>query len=216
MYLGGNLRWFPLIHLGQPVPCEVIQPSPGFSIPHCGRCRFRIPDNGSPDSLSVEFGFRIPIVCRIPDNSSWMTDSKALELQFHEQKSAQILHSTSKGFSDYGWESGVPDMEQYTDSHWIVGTQVSAADFAGRKTKQKTDILTRIRCSKVANLSNRWTGSWVKDRLLHRKTFNRFDIYWFWFLLTNKFLSCSPELLHSYSINKGFKIGLNKYNAPNV
>ena len=78
-----------------------------------------------------------------------MTDSKALELQFHEQKSAQILDSTSKGFSDYGWESGVPDMEQYTDSHWIVGTQVSAADFAGRKTKQMTDIL----------LSNRWTGS---------------------------------------------------------
>ena len=155
-------------------------------------------------SLIIQAGWQIP------KPSNWNSTSK------NPRKNSQILDSTSKGFSDYGWESGVPDMEQYTDSHCIVGTQVSAADFAGRKTKQKTDILTRIRCSKVANLSNRWTGSWVKDRLLHRKTFNRFDIYWFWFLHTNKFLSWSPELLHSYSINNGFKIGLNKYNAPNV
>ena len=144
-------------------------------------------------SLIIQAGWQIPK----PSNSNSTSKNR--------RKNSQILDSTSKGFSDSGWESGVPDMEQYTDSHWIVGTQVSAADFAGRKTKQKTDILTRIWCSKVANLANRWTGSWVKDRLLHCKTFNRFDIYWFWFLLTNKFLSCSPELLHSYSINKGIQ-----------
>ena len=41
-------------------------------------------------------------------------------------------------------ESGIQDKGQSIDSCWIVGTQVSAADFAGRKTRQKTDILTRI------------------------------------------------------------------------
>ncbi|CAH3183896.1 unnamed protein product [Porites evermanni] len=58
-----------------------------FWIPHCGRCGFRIPGNGGPDSLSVEFGFRIPIVFRIPDNSSWITDSKAQDAGSHKQKS---------------------------------------------------------------------------------------------------------------------------------
>ena len=42
----------------------------------------------------------------------------------------------------------------------------------------------------------------MKDRLLHRKTFNRFDSIDSGFFLTDKFLSCSPELLHSKSINK--------------
>ena len=34
-------------------------------------------------------------------------------------------------------------MGQSTVSYWIVGTQVSAADFAGRKTKQKTEYYTQ-------------------------------------------------------------------------
>ena len=41
MYLGGNLRWLPLIYQGQlrPHARYQIQPSPGqFWIPHCGRC----------------------------------------------------------------------------------------------------------------------------------------------------------------------------------
>ena len=92
-------------------------------------------------SLIIQAGWQIP------KPSNWNSTSK------NPRKNSQILDCTSKGFSDYGWESGVPDMEQYTDSHWIVGTQVSAADFAGRKTKQKTDILTRIWYSKVANLN---------------------------------------------------------------
>ena len=50
----------------------------------------------SPDALSVEFGFRIPIVCRIPDNSSWITDSKALEFEFHKQKSSEYLTWSNK------------------------------------------------------------------------------------------------------------------------
>ena len=41
-------------------------------------------------------------------------------------------------------ESGVPDTGQSTDSYWIVGTQVSAADFAGRRTRQRTEIRKRI------------------------------------------------------------------------
>ena len=120
-------------------PCEV-----GFWIPHCGRCGFRIPGNGSPDSLSVEFGFRIPIVCRIPDNSSWITDSKAQDAGSHKQTSEKKIYS---GFHKQRFvipESGVPDTGQSTDSYWIVGTQVSAADFAGRRTRQRTEILTRM------------------------------------------------------------------------
>ena len=41
VYLGGNLRWLPLIYQGQlrPHARYLIQPSPGqFWIPHCGRC----------------------------------------------------------------------------------------------------------------------------------------------------------------------------------
>ena len=41
-------------------------------------------------------------------------------------------------------ESAVPDTGQSTDSYWIVGTQVSAADFAGRRTRQRTEIRKRI------------------------------------------------------------------------
>ena len=99
----------------------------------------------SPDSLSVEFGFRIPIVCRIPDNSSWITDSKAQDVGSHKQTSENFFFYF--GFHKQRFlipESGVPDTGQSTDSYWIVRTQVSAADFAGRRPRQRTEILKRI------------------------------------------------------------------------
>ena len=38
------------------------------------------------DSLSVKIGFRIPIASGILNPLSWITDSKAQESEFHEQK----------------------------------------------------------------------------------------------------------------------------------
>ncbi|CAH3171229.1 unnamed protein product [Porites lobata] len=119
------LQQLPLKILPHPLqknfaPCEVIQPSPEFSILHCGRCGFRIPGTGSPDSLSVEFGFRISIVCRIPDNSRWTTDSKAQDAGFHMQTFPRFWIPQAKISPTP--ESGVPDMGQSTDSHWIVRT----------------------------------------------------------------------------------------------
>ena len=71
-----------------------------------------------------------------------------LQLKFseksHKQKSEKIIHS---GFHKQRFlipESGVPNTGQSTDSYWIVGTQVSAADFAGRRTRQRTEIPKRI------------------------------------------------------------------------
>ena len=47
----------------------------------------RIPDSRywNPDSLSVELGFRIPIVSGIPDSSSCIPDSKAQDSGFHSK-----------------------------------------------------------------------------------------------------------------------------------
>ena len=38
------------------------------------------------DSLSVKFGFRIPIVSEIPDSLSCLPDSKAQDSGYHKQK----------------------------------------------------------------------------------------------------------------------------------
>ena len=38
------------------------------------------------DSLSLDFGFRIPIVSWIPDSLSWFPDSKHQDSKFHKYK----------------------------------------------------------------------------------------------------------------------------------
>ena len=49
------------------------------------------------DSLSVELGFRLPIISGIPDSLSWNPDSKAQDSGFHRQK------STKSGLPYIGW-----------------------------------------------------------------------------------------------------------------
>ena len=61
--------------------------------------KFRIPGTGS-QSLSVELGLRIAIVCGVPD-------SKAQDFGFHKQFFLKILDSTSKNF-------GFPYMRRLT------------------------------------------------------------------------------------------------------
>ena len=64
--------------------CKGIQDILEFWIPRHG---FRIPDSRywNPDSLSVELGFRIPIVSGIPDSSSCIPDSQAQDSGFHSK-----------------------------------------------------------------------------------------------------------------------------------
>ena len=66
-------RTYPIYDAPLFAPCKEIQDSVGFWIP---RCRFRIPSTGF-RTLSVEFGFQIPIVNGIRDPSSRIPDSKA-------------------------------------------------------------------------------------------------------------------------------------------
>ena len=66
-------RTYPIYDAPLFAPCKDIQDSVGFWIP---RCRFRIPGTGFL-TLSVEFGFQIPIVNGIRDPSSRIPDSKA-------------------------------------------------------------------------------------------------------------------------------------------
>ena len=39
-----------------------------------------------PDSLSLELGYRVPIVSGIPDSVSCISDSKTQDFKFHQQK----------------------------------------------------------------------------------------------------------------------------------
>ena len=61
--------------------CKGIQDSPGFWIP---RRRFQIPGTWL-HTFSVELGFWIPILCRIPDSLSCIPYSKAQDSGFHKQ-----------------------------------------------------------------------------------------------------------------------------------
>ena len=63
-------------------PRKGIQDSLGFWIPGCG---FRIPGTGV-QSLSVDYGFWIPILSGIPDSFSCILDSKAQDSRFHKHK----------------------------------------------------------------------------------------------------------------------------------
>ena len=64
------------------VQCKGIQDTLGFWIP---RRRFWIPGTGFRSS-SVELGFRILIVCGIPDSLSCIADSKAQDSGFHKEE----------------------------------------------------------------------------------------------------------------------------------
>ena len=57
-----------------------------------------------PDSLSVELGFRIPIVSGIPDSISCIPDSTAQDSKFHLQKFPRFQNSNSLSWGDYGIE----------------------------------------------------------------------------------------------------------------
>ena len=57
-----------------------------------------------PDSLSVELGFRIPIVSGIPDSFSCIPDSTAQDLKFHPQKFPRFQNPDSLSWGDYGIE----------------------------------------------------------------------------------------------------------------
>ena len=65
-----------------PDPCKGIQDCLGSWIPRRG---FRIPGTGF-RTLSVELGFRIPIVSGILDFLNFVPDSKSQDSGFHEQK----------------------------------------------------------------------------------------------------------------------------------
>ena len=81
------------------VPCERIQDSLGFWIPHCG---FRIPGTGF-QYLSVELGFWIAMISGIPDSLSCIPDSKTQDSGFHKQNYIQdsrfriLLHGANSG-----------------------------------------------------------------------------------------------------------------------
>ena len=77
-------------------PCKGIQDSIGFWIPHNG---FRIPDIGF-QSLSVELGLWIPIICGIPDSLSCILYSgfQSLGFQISQPKYSLIPDSTNKNF----------------------------------------------------------------------------------------------------------------------
>ena len=54
-----------------------------------------------PDSLSVELGFRIPIVSGIPDSFSCIPDSTAQDSKVHQQKFPRFQNSDSLSWGDY-------------------------------------------------------------------------------------------------------------------
>ena len=74
---GESFRWL----VQNFAPYKGIQDSLGFWIPRRG---FRILGTRFP-SFSVELGFWIPIVRRIPDSLSCILDSKAQDFGFHKQ-----------------------------------------------------------------------------------------------------------------------------------
>ena len=61
-------------------PCKVIHGSLGCWIPDSLSV-----ENCILDSMSMEPGFRIPIISRILDSLSWIPDSKAQDSGFHNQ-----------------------------------------------------------------------------------------------------------------------------------
>ena len=57
-----------------------------------------------PDSLSVELGYRIPIVSGIPDSFSCIPDSTAQDSKFHPQKFPRFQNPDSLSWGAYGIE----------------------------------------------------------------------------------------------------------------
>ena len=81
-------------------PRKAIQDSLGLdSIPWILDSRYWIPD-----SLSVELGYRIPIVCGILDSFSCIPIPQAQDLKFHQQKFPRFQNSDSLSWGDYGIE----------------------------------------------------------------------------------------------------------------
>ena len=116
-------------------------------------------DSGFHTVVAVASGFQateVRIPCQWNLDSGFQSFAGSLIIQAGLQiPKPRALDPTSrhqKNFFYFGFhkqrflipESGVPDTGQSTDSYWIVRTQVSAADFAGRRPRQRTEILTRI------------------------------------------------------------------------
>ena len=75
-----------------PPPCKGIQDSLRFWIQRSGLRILR--------SFSVKLGFRIPIVCGIPDSYSYFSDSKAQDSGFYEEKFPRFRNPNSLTWGD--------------------------------------------------------------------------------------------------------------------
>ena len=117
-----------------------------------------------PDSLSVEPGFRMPIVNGISDSLTCIPDSKAKDLEF-----------TSKNFPDSGFH------EQKFQGFWISRAKISWFPDSTSKNLPDSGLHEqkfpgfRISRAKISRISD-CTSKNFPDSTLHKQNFPGFRI----------------------------------------